>query len=94
MQTPKNAAVKVLFERQMGMYDLFNDPISKAYKQKLGAEVNQIFHLDERFQNHISGEQFCNQIWDILGEGTSWFYALIMSGKDCSFMCRQDEQKH
>lgn len=54
MQTPKNAVVKVLFERQMGMCDLLNDPISKAYKQKLRAEVNQIFHLDERFQKpHI-----------------------------------------
>lgn len=40
MQTPKNVAVKVPFERQMGMYDLWNDPTAKAYKQKLRAEVN------------------------------------------------------
>lgn len=63
MQTPKKVVVKVLSERQMGMYDLLNDPISKAYKQKLRAEVNQIFHLEERFQNLISGEKLCNQIW-------------------------------
>lgn len=94
MQTPKNVAVKVPFEREMGVYDLVNDPIVKAYKQKLRAEVNQIFHLDERFQNRISGEQLCNQIWDILGEGTSCFYALVMSEKDCSFMWREEEQKH
>lgn len=53
----------------MDTFDLLNDPVAKAYKQDLRAEVNQIFLLDERFQNHISGEQLCNQIWDILGEG-------------------------
>lgn len=54
----------------MGTFDLLNDPVAKAYKQELGAEVNQIFCPDERLQNHISGEQLCNQIWDILGKGT------------------------
>lgn len=52
----------IILKGWMGTFDLLNDPLAKAHKQELSAEINQIFHLDGRFQNLVSGEQLCNRI--------------------------------
>lgn len=67
----------------MGTFDTqLNEPVANVYRQELRSEEKHIFCLEERVQNHKSGEQFGSHI-----TGHSWPHYRAFLGGELSFHC-------
>lgn len=79
----------------MGTFDTqLNEPVANVYRQELRSEEKHIFCLEERVQNHKSGEQFGSHITGHSWEGNFPFTVCSSDvRKGLSFM-RGEQQEH